>query len=214
MKPYHVQVIPTELIDQPEEPLRRVDRNMVDDLQYSIEQDGLYHPIIVRPTAKGRFEVVAGLHRFVALKSANESSVPCVVRDVTFEEGQLINIAENIQRNDAIDPTKEGEIFAELCENGWTVETISKKIGRRDTRYVRHRIEVFQKIHPKLLKEVSDGKLTFIDAKAIINFKMSEQLRIAEKIKKTSALPMRERATCTHSCRQHCPVYRQKGLSP
>jgi ParB family chromosome partitioning protein len=204
-------------IDPPSRPVRDVDRYISDELQASITADGLYHPLLVRPCGKDRFEVVAGYHRYVALKhiaaETGQRLVPCVIRNVNDDEAPLISIAENIQRNAHLDPIAEGEVYSELVAKGWSIEQVSKKIGKPPTgSYVNTRINVYNKLHPKLQKKVSDGHLSFTNAKVIAEQPMRVQLEIAQKLKQfpfahpaTISNLIQEGSGCTHACPSHCP---------
>ena len=212
-----VEMVDVGQIDPPSRPVRDVDKYISDELQASILDDGLYHPILVRPVKDGRFEVVAGYHRYVALKhiaaEMGQRLVPCVIRNVNDDEAPLISIAENIQRNAHLDPVAEGEVFSELAAKGWSVEQISKKIGKPTTGdYVHNRIHVYEKLHPKLQKRLSSGHLSFGNAKAIAEQPMRVQLEIAQKLKQfprahpaTISTLIHEKSGCTHACPSHCP---------
>lgn len=48
---------------------RYFDEDSLKQLARNIEQDGLIEPIIVRPAKKGRFELIAGQRRLLAIQS-------------------------------------------------------------------------------------------------------------------------------------------------
>jgi len=70
-----------------------------DTLAADIKRNGLLQPVIVRPVGSG-FDLVSGHRRFAAVKSIGWKSISAVVRSMTDEEAFLINLTENIQRED------------------------------------------------------------------------------------------------------------------
>lgn len=178
-----VERIPTDRVDPPPEPVREVKISIMEELRDSIRADGLYSPIIVRPKGD-RFEVVAGYHRYVALTTLGEKTLPCIVRECTEDEAMLISIAENVQRNTHLDPIRQGQIFTDLIEKGWTVGQIALKIGKKNLPYVTDRIHVYEKLHPKLQNRVSKGRLSFENAKSLAGQSLTMQLKVAQKLDK------------------------------
>ena len=102
--------IPLNLIDPCKHPVRRVENWLLEELGMSITNDGLYSPVIVRPEPAGRFEVVAGSHRYATIQQnykaqheqdlANYSRkptiiplVPCIIRNLNDVEARLVSIA-------------------------------------------------------------------------------------------------------------------------
>ncbi len=61
----------------------------------SILQWGVLQPLIVRPTARGRFEVIAGRKRFAAARSAGFTEVPCVEFEGTDADAAALSAATN-----------------------------------------------------------------------------------------------------------------------
>ncbi len=197
-------MIPADRVDAPSEPVREIKISIMEEIRDSIEADGLYQPIVVRPNGN-RFEVVAGFHRYVALTTSGEKMLPCVVRECTRDEGMLISIAENVQRNTHLDPIREGQIFADLVEKGWTVDQIAFKIGKKNLFYVTDRLHVYEKLHPKLQNRVSKGHLSFQNAKMLIGHPLTKQLEVAQKV---AAWRKERNFTPTQECRKcemHCP---------
>jgi len=206
-----VEIISTDRIDPPSNPVRTVKIGTMEEMRDSIEADGLYQPIIVRPKGD-RYEVVAGYHRYVALRTSGHTKIPCVVRHATADEALLISIAENVQRNTHLDPIREGEIFTGLCEKGWTVKQIAHKIGKKNITYVSDRVRVYERLHPKIQNRVSKGRLSFENAKSLAGQPLTMQLEVAQKLdnwRKERALTPRPMWFASgqecRRCTLHCP---------
>lgn len=81
--------------------LRRVDPAHVEGLRQSIEVSGLSNAVVVTPTGKGRFRLVAGAHRLAAVKliGASNTILARVARGDELQL-QLLEIDENLIRHE------------------------------------------------------------------------------------------------------------------
>jgi ParB/RepB/Spo0J family partition protein len=73
--------------------------NSLEDLAASIREHGVLQAIIIRPIPGPiPFELVAGERRLRAATMAGLEQIPAIVRELTDEEAEAIQFAENIQR--------------------------------------------------------------------------------------------------------------------
>jgi ParB family chromosome partitioning protein len=115
-------------------PRRTVDRAGISSLAESIKADGVRQNLIVEPEDDGRFRVVSGKRRFLALKLLrrqgaidNDYKVPAEVRrNLKNGDGLRIATVENVQRA-ALDPVDEAEAFATMLQNGAAIEDLAAK---------------------------------------------------------------------------------------
>jgi ParB family chromosome partitioning protein len=70
------------------------------DLQADIKKHGIRDPLTVRPLPNGRYHLVAGHRRFMCATFLRLPSVPCFVREMTEAEAAILNLTENIQRQE------------------------------------------------------------------------------------------------------------------
>jgi ParB/RepB/Spo0J family partition protein len=157
-KQIYVYELPLILIDMAPKLIRDIDPVTVDGLKVSIQADGVLQPILVRPKVE-RFEIVFGNHRFCAAKLACLETIPAQIKTLSDEEALLLGACENIQRLE-MNPLKEGEVFSELVKT-YKVVTLAERWGKSVT-YIMGRVELFQKLHPKLRDEL--GKRLTIGA--------------------------------------------------
>ncbi|GGJ68302.1 ParB/RepB/Spo0J family partition protein [Deinococcus aquiradiocola] len=68
------------------------------DLTASIAEQGILQPILVRPAARGTYELIAGERRYRAAGLAGLQTVPVLVRELTDEQARLAALTENGQR--------------------------------------------------------------------------------------------------------------------
>jgi len=82
----------------------------MEELKNSIEQYGLIEPLVVRKL-NGKYEVVAGMRRYFALKELKIDEVECNLLELTNPEAKLVSLVENIQR-DNLSPMEEARAYA------------------------------------------------------------------------------------------------------
>ncbi|MGC8579296.1 MAG: ParB/RepB/Spo0J family partition protein [bacterium] len=135
-------MIPINYIRHPEDEGNGYERNL-DDLISSIKERGLIYPIIVRP--KGSyFEIVAGNRRFEACKRLGWKFIPCIIEDIDDKDALLVNIIENLQREN-LDPVTEAELFKKYIDKyGWgSTSDLAKNIGK-SVGYVSQRLALLK----------------------------------------------------------------------
>ena len=123
--------LPVDLIrPNPDQPRTRFDPESITELAHSIETAGVVQPLIVRPLASGRYELVAGERRWRAAREAGLAEVPAVVRDEGENERLQTALIENMARED-LNPVDEARACATLVEDlGLTKEELARRVGR------------------------------------------------------------------------------------
>lgn len=83
--------------------LREVDKRTVEyrELRDSIEEHGVWQPILVRPAGNGLYEVVDGFHRYNCCKELRMAAIPCLVRDLTDSEVLVVQVQTTAVRLEA-----------------------------------------------------------------------------------------------------------------
>jgi ParB family chromosome partitioning protein len=112
------------------QPRTRMDEGALYELAESIRSQGVMQPVLVRPVAGGRYEVIAGERRVRAARLAGLAEVPVLVHDVSDESAAVMALIENIQRED-LDPLEEARGLQRLTEEfGLTHERAAQAVGR------------------------------------------------------------------------------------
>ena len=112
------------------QPRTRMDEGSLYELAESIKSQGVMQPILVRPVAGGRYEIIAGERRFRAARLAGLDSVPVLVKPVADEAAAVMALIENIQRED-LNPLEEAQGLQRLTgEFGLTHEQAAQAVGR------------------------------------------------------------------------------------
>lgn len=98
-------------------------------LAISILQNGLLQPVSVRPTADGRYQLIAGERRLRACKLAEMQKIPAIIYHFEDEKTAALSLLENLQR-EQLNPFEQARALRDLL-NLWncTQETAAQKLG-------------------------------------------------------------------------------------
>ena len=114
--------------------------NSLSELAESIKQRGVLQPILLRPAPNGSgYELIAGERRFRAAQLAGLSSIPAHIKNLSDEEAEDAQLAENIQRKNLTqqeealkiqrDLDKLGSVEAVLAKHNKSRAWLSKMLG-------------------------------------------------------------------------------------
>lgn len=134
--------IPGKHIVQGRNPRTYFDPAEMEELENSVRAKGVIQPILVRPIADEKFEIVAGERRWRAsVKVKGEDfPIPALVREMTDEEADEAALTENVQRAN-MSPTEEAQAAAKVlgrCDGnrdeasrrlGWNRQTLDRRLA-------------------------------------------------------------------------------------
>jgi ParB family transcriptional regulator, chromosome partitioning protein len=186
--------IAVDLIERnPFQTRTRFDEQQLEELASSIAATGVVQPILVRPLANERFQLIAGERRWLASQRAGKTTIPAMVRAVSDEQAMEMTIVENLQRAD-LNPMEQAKAFERLShEFKMTQEQIAQRTGKNRTSITNflRLLRLPQEIQGK----VEAGELSFGHARALLALESSESiLKAAQKV---GALSMSVRQTET-----------------
>jgi len=93
--------IPVKKISpSPFQPRESFDKESLKELADSIREFSLLHPIIVRPTGNGTYQIVAGERRWRAAQFAGLKEIPAIVKEVDEQQQKIESLIENVHRDD------------------------------------------------------------------------------------------------------------------
>lgn len=128
----------------------------VEALAKDIKKFGQITPIIVKPRKDGRYDLVAGFRRLLALKGLNSVSVKAQVMALDDEEAEIINVKENLVRKD-LTPYETAMICHRFSKRDWSGADIANKLGFSSRTYVNNLIHIVENCHAKVLLAWRDG---------------------------------------------------------
>gem|GEM_PF-389302 len=97
-----------DIVQPQQQPRRYFDPQALQELVSSVKQHGILQPLLVRPVAGGKYELVAGERRYRAAQAIKLEVVPVVVRELSDEQAFQLALIENLQRED-LNPIEETE---------------------------------------------------------------------------------------------------------
>ena len=126
-----LQHLPLDLIERGKyQPRRDMDPQALEELAQSIKNQGVMQPIVVRPIAGDRYEIIAGESRWRASQQAGMDTIPAMVRDVPDEAAIAMALIENIQRED-LNPVEEAVALQRLqTEFQLTQQQVADAVGK------------------------------------------------------------------------------------
>jgi ParB family chromosome partitioning protein len=122
--------LPIEALDEP--PATQNSRRWyapasIDQLAASIAEHGLLQPLCVRPRG-ARYQVIFGVRRLRAARQAGLVRVPCIAQQVDDEHAFLLNVLENLHRQQ-LSGTERVRAIERLAATGLGVREISRRTG-------------------------------------------------------------------------------------
>jgi ParB family chromosome partitioning protein len=168
-----------------------VNQDQLAELAASIAANGVVQPVLVRPLASGRFQLIAGERRWRASQLAGKTTVPAMLRQVSDEQAMEITIVENLQRAD-LNPMEQARAFERLGrEFHMTQEQMAQRTGK-DRATVSNFLRLL-KLPSSVQNRVEAGELTFGHARALLALEHAEEMeKTAQRI---AALSMSVRQT-------------------
>jgi len=172
--------IPLDQIDRnPFQTRSRVNEELLAELAASITANGVVQPILVRPQANGRFQLIAGERRWLASKKAGKQTVPAILRQVSDEQAMEITIVENLQRAD-LNPMEQARAFDRLArEFHMTQEQMATRTGK-DRASVSNFLRLL-KLPASVQMRVEAGELSFGHARTLLALDGAEEIEAAAK---------------------------------
>jgi len=170
-----VREIAVELIDRnPYQTRMHFDEAALNELAESIRVQGVVQPIVVRPAAGGRFQLIAGERRWQASQKVGKKTVPAIVKQVSNEQAMEITIIENLQRED-LNAMEQARAYERLGkEFGLTQEQMAQRTGKERSS-VANFLRLL-KLPPEVQAMVAEDKLSFGHAKALMGLDSPEAM--------------------------------------
>lgn len=145
-----------------------IDKEAVMELAENIKQIGLINAITVKQVS-GKYEIVAGHRRFLALKHLGIKTTSVKVINEIRSSGEVVKLSENLMREDLND-YEEGNMLAVLKKliKG-NDKLVAKAIGKSEA-YVRQKIGILK--YPEDVREALQyGRIVFSVARELVRIK-------------------------------------------
>ena len=164
------------------QPRSLMDQDSLMHLAESIKAQGVMQPILVRPVAGGKYEIIAGERRWRASKLAGLGEVPVLVREVPDEAALSMALIENIQREE-LNPLEQAMGIQRLVDEfGMTHQEAADAVGysRSATSNLLRLLNLAEPVQDLLMH----GKIDMGHARALLSLGNAEQIEIGNLIAK------------------------------
>jgi ParB family transcriptional regulator, chromosome partitioning protein len=184
--------IPIDQLDpNPFQTRSQMNEEQLAELAASIAANGVVQPILVRPIADGRYQLIAGERRWRASQMAGRPTIPAILRQVSDEQAMEITIVENLQRAD-LNPIEQGRAFERLSrEFHMTQEQMAMRTGK-DRASIANFLRLLKLPEP-VQSRVETGELSFGHARALLA--LNHHPGIERAVQKIAALSLSVRQT-------------------
>lgn len=164
----------------PYQPRDKFDQAALNVLTESIREVGVLQPVLVRPSADGKYELIAGERRCRAARQAGLDRIPAVVRTAEDADALEQALLENLHRED-LNAIEEAAACQQLIEEfEFTQETVAKRLGRSRSA-VANTVRLLQ-LPDEVKAMVVDGSLSAGHARALLGVSNKQRLiKLAKK---------------------------------
>ena len=162
------------------QPRRDMHPDALEELAESIKEQGIMQPIVVRPLAENKYEIIAGERRWRAAQLAGLAEIPALVREVPDEAAIAMALIENIQRED-LNPIEEAIALSRLQQEfELTQQEVAKAVGKSRTAVTN--LLRLMALNPEVKKMLEYGDLEMGHARALLSLTDAEQLEAAQTV--------------------------------
>ena len=124
-----VEIALSDIHPNPYQPRQVFDEIKLQELANSIQEHGVFTPILVRKSVSG-YQIIAGERRFRASKLAKIEKIPAIVLEFDDTQMMEISLIENIQRED-LSVIEEAKAYQLMMERlNYTQDQVAQKVGK------------------------------------------------------------------------------------
>lgn len=162
------------------QPRTQMDQESLRQLADSIKAQGIMQPILVRPIASEKFEIIAGERRWRAAQLAGLSEVPALVREIADEAALAMSLIENIQRED-LNPLEEATGIKRLIDEFKMTHQVAAEAVGRSRSAVTNLLRLLN-LHVRVQEMLMQNSIDMGHARALIALNGAKQITAAEQI--------------------------------
>ena len=162
------------------QPRTHMDPDSLQQLSDSIKVQGVMQPVLVRPVAGNRYEIIAGERRWRAAQLAGLSEIPALVREIADEAALAMALIENIQREN-LNPLEEALGIQRLVnEFSLTHQTAAEAVGR--SRSAVTNLLRLLNLAPRVQEMMMQNQIDMGHARALLGLTQVKQIDAAHEI--------------------------------
>ncbi len=158
----------------PEQPRRHFDEDSLAELAASIAARGVIQPVIVRPLAGGRYQLVAGERRWRAAQRARLHEIPALVQELEERDVMALALIENLQRKD-LNPIEEARAYQRLSDQESLSQAEIARLVEKSRSHVANLLRLLA-LPEAVLDHVEAGRLDMGHARALVGREDAEAI--------------------------------------
>lgn len=207
-----LQELPVDLIQRGQyQPRRDFDPFALQELADSIKAQGVMQPIVVRPIANERFEIIAGERRWRAVQQAGLDTIPVLIRNVSDEATVAMSLIENIQRED-LNPIEEAYALERLQEEfEMTQQQVADAVGK--SRSAVANLLRLTSLQADVRTMLEHGDLDMGHARCLLTLDADNQVQLARRIV-SKGLSVRQAEALVRQLQSDKPKLEPKAPDP
>lgn len=170
----------TDIEPNGEQPRKKFDEELLQELADSIKEYGVLQPLLVKKTGD-IYQIIAGERRWRAAKLAGLKEVPVIIREYDRQQSVEIALIENVQRSD-LNPIEEAYAYQLLMQEfGLKQEEIAARVSKNRAT-ITNSIRLLKLAEP-VQKFLIEGKISSGHARTLLGIEDKEQqVKVAEEI--------------------------------
>lgn len=178
---YFAELPLSAVVPNARQPRQVFDEAAMTELVDSLKEVGLLQPVVVRPLAEGRYELVMGERRWRASQAAGLDLIPAIVRQTDDQDMLRDALLENLHRSE-LNPLEEAAAYDQLLQDfGCTHDELATRIGRSRPQ-ISNTLRLLR-LSPAVQRRVAAGVLSAGHARALLGLsEPGAQERLAHRI--------------------------------
>ena len=204
--------VPIELVQRnPYQPRSAFGEEELAELAASIATHGVIQPIVVRGSATGGYDLIAGERRLRAARMAGLTQIPAVIRDSTANELLELALVENVQRAD-LNPIEEASAYRELIDGfGLTHEAVAQRVGKSRVA-ISNALRLLD-LAPETREAIIEGRISEGHGRALAALTIPELQRAVLQVVLDRQLSVRQTEELVRRKRDAGPARAKRALS-
>ncbi|MBZ0106598.1 MAG: ParB/RepB/Spo0J family partition protein [Sulfuricella denitrificans] len=162
------------------QPRTHMDPESLQQLADSIRAQGVMQPVLVRPLASGRYEIIAGERRWRASQMAGLVEIPALVREIPDEAALAMALIENIQREN-LNPLEEALGIQRLVNEFHLTHQAAAEAVSRSRSAVTNLLRLLN-LAPRVQEMLMQNLLDMGHARALLGLTQVNQIDAAHEI--------------------------------
>ncbi|HYN64506.1 MAG TPA: ParB/RepB/Spo0J family partition protein [Candidatus Limnocylindrales bacterium] len=195
----------------PHQPRNAFNEEGLAELAASIATHGVIQPIVVRGSADGGYELIAGERRLRAARLAGLTQIPAVIRESQASELLELALVENVQRAD-LNAIEEASAYRELIDRfGLTHEAVAHRVGKSRVA-ISNALRLLD-LAPETREAIVDGRISEGHGRALAALTVAELQRAVLQVVLERHLSVRQTEELVRRKRDATGSPRKRALS-